>query len=127
MLRRDKGRVALERDLKNNGNGVRVPDLDKDLSFFETKIHELEQIDILKQKKRIGKVISILHNNLAFLFWIFNDDDIISTFLRECSDLKPEVTLFGLSLPAEFMLFRWFQLKKKALAGLEGLNVFCGF
>lgn len=106
MLRRDKGRVALERDLKNDGNGVRVPDLDKDLSFFETKIHELEQIDVLKQKKRIGEVISILHNNLAFLFWIFDADDIISTFLRECSDLQPEVTLFGLSLPAEFMLFR---------------------
>lgn len=91
MLRTDVGRIALKRDLKYDGDGVSVLDFDKDLSLFETKIQELEQIYVLKQKERTGEVISILHNNLILLFWIFYDDDVVSTFLCEGSDLQLKV------------------------------------
>lgn len=59
----------------------------KDLPLIKTKIQEFEQIYALKENERIGEVISIFHNDLVLLFWIFYDDYVVSTFLRECSYL----------------------------------------
>lgn len=87
MLRTDVGGIALKRDLENDGDGMSVLDFDEDLPLIETKIQEFEQIYVLKQKERTAEVISILHNDLVLLFWIFYDDDVVSTFLREGSDL----------------------------------------
>lgn len=103
-----------------------VLDFEKDLTLLETKIHDLEQINVLKRKEGILKIISILHYNFTILLWIFNYDNIVSTFLCECSDFQPKLPLFTLSLPAELMLFLRLQLQKKAFTGLEGFYLLCG-
>lgn len=87
MLRTDVGGIALKRYLENDGDGMGVLDFDEDLPLIETKIQEFEQIYVLKEKERTAEVISILHNDLVLLLWIFYDDDVVSTFLREGSDL----------------------------------------